>query len=92
MVYFNGLFYSGPLMFFDLSGKNNGSELMNISKRYIVDENGNLRDVVIPIADYKKIEEILGLDLGDEAEKQLREARQDREIGNKDAYIDLDAI
>ena len=65
---------------------------MNISKRYIVDENGKPREVVIPIADYKKIEEILGLDLGDEVEKQLREARQDRESGNKEAYIDLDAI
>ena len=65
---------------------------MNISKRYIVDENGNPREVVIPIADYKKIEEILGLDLGDEAEKQLREARQDRESDKKEAYIDLDAI
>ncbi len=65
---------------------------MNISKRYIVDENGSPREVVISIADFKKIEEILGLDLGDEAEKQLREARHDRESGNEDAYIDLDAI
>jgi len=65
---------------------------MNISKRYIVDENGTPREVVIPLADYKKIEELLGLDLGDAAENQLREAKKDRETGNKDAYLDLDAV
>jgi hypothetical protein len=28
----------------------------------------------------------------DEAVKDLREARKDRESGNKDAYVDLDSI
>ena len=65
---------------------------MNISKRYIVDEKGIPREVVIPLADYKKIEELLGFDLNDEAENQLREAKKDRKIGNKEAYLDLDAV
>jgi hypothetical protein len=65
---------------------------MNISKRYIVDENGNAKEVIIPLEDYKKIEELLGLDLNDEAEQQLREAKQDRKRGNKDAYLDLDVV
>ena len=65
---------------------------MNINKRYIVDERGNPKEVVLLLEDYRKIEELLGLDLDDEAVKQLREARKDRENGNKDAYVDLDSI
>ena len=65
---------------------------MNINKRYIVDERGNPKEVVILLEDYRKIEELLGLDLDDEAVKRLREARKDRESGDKDAYVDLDSI
>ena len=65
---------------------------MNINKRYIVDESGNPKEVVILLEDYIKIEEMLGLDLDDETLKQLREAQKDRKSGNKDAYIDLDSI
>ena len=65
---------------------------MNINKRYIVDERGNPKEVVILLEDYRKIEEMLGLDLNDETVKQLREAQKDRKSGNKDAYIDLDSI
>ena len=42
--------------------------------------------------DFRKIEELLGWDLNDEAVQQLREARRDRERGNKDAYVDLESI
>jgi hypothetical protein len=83
------LFYLPILKHPDTLGENNRSKSINISKCYIVDENGIPWEVVIPMADYKKIEELLGLDLGDEAEKQLREAKQDRESGNKDAYLNL---
>ena len=65
---------------------------MNINKRYIVDERGNPKEVVILLEDYRKIEELLGLDLNDETVKQLRGAQKDRKSGNKDAYIDLDSI
>ena len=65
---------------------------MNINKRYIVDERGNPKEVVILLEDYIKIEEMLGLDLNDETVLQLREAQEDRQSGNKDAYIDLDSI
>jgi PHD/YefM family antitoxin component YafN of YafNO toxin-antitoxin module len=65
---------------------------MHINKRYIVDELGNPREVVIPVEDFRKIEELLGLDLNEEAVSQLREARSDRESGNKDAYVDLNSI
>lgn len=65
---------------------------MHINKRYIVDEQGNPKEVIIPVDDFRKIEEILGWDLEDEAVQELREARRDRESGIKDAYIDLDSM
>jgi len=65
---------------------------MNINKRYITDEHGNPKEVVILLEDYLKIEELLGLDLDDKTVQHLREARKDRESGNKTAYVDLDSI
>ncbi|MBW1708200.1 MAG: hypothetical protein JRJ86_24105 [Deltaproteobacteria bacterium] len=65
---------------------------MNVNKRYIVDEQGNPKEVIIPVEDFRKIEELLGWDLDGEAVQQLREARRDRESGKKDAYVDLDSI
>jgi len=57
---------------------------MHINKKYIVDERGNPKEVVILLEGYRKIEELLGLGLDDEALKQLRKARKVRESGNKD--------
>ncbi len=65
---------------------------MHINKKYIVDEHGNPKEVVILLKDFKKIEELLGLDLDNEAVRQLREARKDRESGKKAAYVELDSI
>ena len=65
---------------------------MHINKKYIVDEHGNPKEVVILMEDYKKIAALLGLDLDDEAVRQLRAARKDRESGNKSAYVGLDSI
>jgi hypothetical protein len=65
---------------------------VRVNKRYIVDEQGNPKEVVIPMEDFRKIEEALGLDLEEEAVTQLRKARKDRESGNEDAYGDLDSI
>lgn len=65
---------------------------MHINKRYIVDKHGKAKEVVIPLKDYEKIEELLGLDLDKETISQLQKARKDRESGNKDAYVDLDSI
>ena len=65
---------------------------MDINKKYIVDEQGNPKEVIIPIEHFRKIEELLGWDLDDETVQQLREAERDRKNGNKEAYIDLDSI
>jgi PHD/YefM family antitoxin component YafN of YafNO toxin-antitoxin module len=65
---------------------------MDINKKYIVDEQGNPKEVIIPVEDFRKIEELLGWDLDEEAVQQLREAKRDRERGNKGAYVDLDSV
>ena len=65
---------------------------MDIQKKYIFDEKGNPKEVIIPVEDFRKIEELLGWDLDEEAVGQIREAREDREKGKKDAYTDLDSI
>ena len=65
---------------------------MGINKKYIVDEKGNPKEVIIPVEDFRKIEELLGWDLDDEIVLQLREAKRDRERGIKEAYTDLDSI
>jgi hypothetical protein len=65
---------------------------MNINKKYIVDEHGNPKEVIILLEDFRKIEELLGLDFDNEAVKQINEARKDRESGNKSAYVELDSV
>ena len=65
---------------------------MHINKKYIVDKHGNPKEVVILLKDFEKIEELLGLDLDNEAVRELRDARSDRESGNSAAYIDLGSI
>lgn len=65
---------------------------MEINKKNIVDEQGNPKEVIISIEHFRKMEELLGWDLDDETIQQLREAKRDREKGNKAAYIELDSI
>ena len=65
---------------------------MDINKKYIVDEKGNPKEVIIPIEHFRKMVELLGWDLDDETVQQLREAKMDREKGNNEAYTDLDSI
>jgi len=66
--------------------------MLQIQKEYIVDEAGNPNKVIISLADFRLLEEMLGLDLDENILEELRQARQDRENGLLDAYLDLDAI
>lgn len=66
--------------------------MIEIHKRIVVDENGEPQEVLIPWAEFKEIEEALGLDLDAEAIADLEEARRDRDAGRTDAYSDLDDI
>lgn len=66
--------------------------MLQIQKEYIVDETGNPSKVIISLADFRLLEEMLGLDLDEEALEDLRQARYDRENGNLEAYEELDTI
>ena len=65
---------------------------MDISKKYIVDESGKPVEVIIPYEQFKKIEEILGLDLEPKVKEHLRQARIDREINPEGCYVDLNEL
>ena len=65
---------------------------MNINKKFIVDDRGNPKEVVILLKDYQRIEEMLGLDLDEDAEKELKEAQKDRKSKKSEAYNDLVSI
>jgi PHD/YefM family antitoxin component YafN of YafNO toxin-antitoxin module len=67
-------------------------KMHDIRKEYIVDETGNPTKVILSLADFRLIEEMLGLDLDEEALADLKQARQDRQNGQLDAFITLDAI
>lgn len=66
--------------------------MMQINKKYIVDEQGKPREVIISYEDFREIEELLGLDLDEETENDLRRAKADRKAGNRDEYFDLDSV
>ena len=51
--------------------------MIPINKKFIVDEQGNPKEVIILFEDFKKIEELLGLDLDENAIKDLKAARKD---------------
>ena len=65
---------------------------MNINKKFIVDEKGNPTEVVILFKDFKRIEEMLGLDLDDTAIKELEKAQRDRKSKKTGIYKDLTSI
>ena len=67
-------------------------DMITINKKFVVDEHGNPKEVIILWEDFKKIEEMLGLDLDSNAIDNLKQARKDRKAGNKSAYVELDSI
>ena len=66
--------------------------MISVHKKIIVNEQGKPTDVIIPWEEYKEIEESLGLDLEDNAIEAINQAKQDRENGKEDAYLDLESI
>jgi hypothetical protein len=48
--------------------------------------------VILSLADFRLIEEMLGLDLDEEALADLKQARQDRQNGQLDTFTTLDTI
>ena len=66
--------------------------MITLHKKIVVDEQGKPMEVIIPWDEYKELEEMLGLDLDQEAIEDLNQAKKDRASGKKDAYVDLDSI
>lgn len=66
--------------------------MLQIQKEYIVDEAGNPSKVIISLADFRLLEEMLGFDLEEEAVEALQTARRDRENGNTESYLSLDDL
>ncbi len=66
--------------------------MIDIRKEYIINEAGNPTKVIIPLEDFRLIEEMLGLDLDEDALADLKQASHDRKNGQAEAFIDLDAI
>jgi len=66
--------------------------MISINKKVVVDEQGKPIEVIIPWEDFREIEELLGLDLDEEALEDLKEAKRDRDGNHKDTYQDLNSI
>lgn len=66
--------------------------MITVHKKIIVDEKGKPTEVIIPWEEYKEIEDILGLDLDKNAIEDLKQAKEDREKGKNDAYVELDSV
>jgi hypothetical protein len=58
-----------------------------IPRKIVVDENGAPVEVILPWATFCDMAEMLGLDLDDEAETDLRQTRRDVEAGGRDAFL-----
>lgn len=60
---------------------------MPISKKLVLNEDGNPSEVLIPYEQYVELAETYGFDLDENEQKQLREALADSVAGNRDAFI-----
>ena len=66
--------------------------LKTVHKKLVVDEQGNPTEVIIPWAEFVEIAELLGLDLNEEAVRDLEQARHDRDTGKKEAFLDITTL
>lgn len=66
--------------------------MISIPKKVVYDETGKPVEVILPWDVFQEIEEVLGLDLDEEAKEALRQARKDREDGREEAYIPLEEL
>ena len=60
---------------------------MTITKKIVLDENGEPSEVIIPYAQFMELSEALGLDLEEQEREELREALADSKDGNRDAFV-----
>ena len=63
-----------------------------IRKKIVVDARGHPREVIISWAQFCEMSEALGLDLSEDAKRDLRAVRRDLKRGKSDAFKPLSAI
>jgi hypothetical protein len=63
-----------------------------IAHKVIVDERGQAQEVIISIETFRHIQEVLGADLNEQEEAELREALGDSMNGNRAAFVSLEDI
>ena len=63
-----------------------------IAHKVIVDEKGQAQEVVLSIATFRHIQEVLGADLDEQEEAELREALADSRNGNRSEFVSLEEI
>ena len=63
-----------------------------IHPKIFVDEEGTPKEVLISWEEYHNLVETLGLDLDEESQKDLIEAKADLETGTWDAFVDIDEL
>ena len=63
-----------------------------IHPKIFVDEKGMPREVLLSWEEYQDLVETLGLDLDEESQKDLIEAKKDLETGNWDAFVGIDEL
>jgi hypothetical protein len=66
--------------------------MTQLHPKMVLTTQGQPLEVILPWTEYQELVEILGLDLDTQARAELIQARQDREQGNVDAYLDFEAL
>ncbi len=66
--------------------------MVAIRKKIVVDERGRPREVIISWAQFRELSEALGLDLDEDAKKDLRAARHDLKRRNYSAFKPLSSF
>ena len=64
--------------------------MLNIHKKIVTDETGKLTEVILPIEEYRELEEILGLDLSEANRQSLKKAQDAHKNGKTEAFRTLD--
>jgi len=65
---------------------------MTITRKVVLDENGDPAEVIIPYAQFLEIVEAFGLDLDATEQRELREAIADSSRGHRNAFVTADQI
>ena len=66
--------------------------MSTIQKKFVVDENGDPIEVVIPYAQFLEWVETYGLDFSEQERAELKAAIADSQAGNREAFESLESV